>query len=573
MPDDHTLVIERCTDELGDWRVCLLSSLGSRVHAPWAMAVTARIRNQTGLDVEVMWGDDGFVVRFPDTERPPRSAAAAAGRGRGRSPRAAAAGLHVALRGTVPRDGRAGAAAARRRPGARTPLWRQRKKASDLLAVASRFGSFPALLETYRELLRDYFDMAALVDILRRIESRATAVRILDSRAPSPFAASLLFNYVANYIYDGDAPLAERRAQALSVDQAQLRELVGDAELRDLLDPEALIAVERQLQHLDATHQARTVDAVHDMLIHIGDLTFDEVVERTSLDARAVLDSLAQARRIVELPVAGQRRYVAIEDVSRYRDALGAPLPPGLPESLLEPVRDAAGDLAMRYARAHAPFTAQDLAARYGLGTAMVEGVLRRLTDAGRLVEGEFRPGGTEREWVDANVLRSLRRRSLAKLRREVEAVDADAFGRFTVAWRHRVAAQRARGAARRGGTAARRTDPCVGARTRRAAGARGRLPARHARHADGRGRNRVGRARTPRRARRTRGGMSSPTEAARLRAPVATPPPLAGRPAEVRVLRRHGASCSSHRSGAAPVTAFRRTRWTQSGRSCGRAS
>ena len=436
VPDDRVIVIERCLDELGDWRVCLLSPLGSRIHAPWAMAVTAHIRNRTGMDVEVMWGDEGFVIRFPEVDKPPDpmllvpDADEIEGlvmRQLGSTSLFAARFRETAARALL---------LPRRRPGTRTPLWQQRKRAADLLAVASRFGSFPALLETYREILRDYFDMPSLVATLRRIGSRALRVTTIDSQVPSPFAASLLFSYVANYIYDGDAPLAERRAQALSVDQAQLRELLGDAELRELLDPDALLAIERQLQHVDDKYKVRTTDALHDLLIRIGDLTIDEMQARSALpDTPSVVRELERARRAVALIVAGERRYVAVEDVARYRDALGVPLPLGIPAALLEPVRDPAGDLVLRYARSHAPFTARELAARYGLGISVAEAVLLRLTQDGRLVEGEFRPGGTEREWSDPDVLRSVRRRSLAKLRQEVEPVDTDALGRFAMSW------------------------------------------------------------------------------------------------------------------------------------------
>ncbi len=436
VPDDRTIVIERSVDDLGDWRVCLLSPLGSRIHAPWAMAATAQIRSRTGIDVEVMWGDEGFVIRFPDAETPPDPALLLPDhdeveglvlRQLGSTSLFAARFRETAARALL---------LPRRRPGRRTPLWQQRKRASDLLAVASRFGSFPALLETYREILRDHFDMPALVDTLRRLETRSIKLATFDSKAPSPFAASLLFSYVANYIYDGDAPLAERRAQALSVDQAQLRELLGDAELRELLDPDALRQIELQLQHLDEKYKVKTRDGLHDLLIRIGDLTADELQARTSLvDVRSELSALERARRLVVLPIAGERRYAAIEDVARYRDALGVPVPPGVPESLLEPVRDPAGDLALRYARSHGPFTAADFAGRYGLGAAVAEALLRRLTAEERLIEGEFRPGGTDREWVDANVLRSIRRRSLARLRHEVEPVEADALGRFAMAW------------------------------------------------------------------------------------------------------------------------------------------
>jgi ATP-dependent Lhr-like helicase len=436
VPDDRTIVIERCLDDLGDWRVCLLSPLGSRIHAPWAMAVSAQIRARTGLDVEVMWGDEGFVVRFPEVETPPDPALLLPDadeveglvlRQLGATSLFAARFRETAARALL---------LPRRRPGRRTPLWQQRKRAADLLAVAARFGSFPALLETYREILRDHFDMPALVDTLRRLESRSIKVATIDTKIPSPFASSLLFSYVANYIYDGDAPLAERRAQALSVDQRQLRELLGDAELRELLDPDALHQIEQQLQHLDDKYKVKTADGLHDLLLRIGDLSAREIEARSAMaDFAAQTATLELARRVVLLPISGEKRYVAVEDVARYRDALGVPLPPGLPESLLEPVRDPAGDLARRYARSHGPFSAGEFAVRYGLGVAVAETLLRRLTAEERLIEGEFRPGGTEREWVDADVLRSVRRRSLARLRQEVEPVDADALGRFAMAW------------------------------------------------------------------------------------------------------------------------------------------
>jgi ATP-dependent Lhr-like helicase len=436
VPDDRTLVIERCLDELGDWRVCLLSPLGSKIHAPWAMAATAQIRSRTGIDVEVMWGDEGFVVRFPEVENAPDPSLLLPDPGEveglvlrqlGATSLFAARFRETAARALL---------LPRRRPGMRTPLWQQRKRAADLLAVASRFGSFPALLETYREVLRDHFDMPALVDILRRLQGRTLRLTTIDSKAPSPFAASLLFSYVANYIYDGDAPLAERRAQALSVDQAQLRELLGDAELRELLDPEALDLVERQLQHLDPSYRVRSADSLHDLLIQIGDLTAEEIEARSAMaETRRDIELLEQARRIVALPIAGERRYVAVEDAARYRDALGTPLPMGLPESLLEPVRDPAGDLVLRFARSHGPFNAQAFADRYGLGVAVAEAMLKRLSEAGRLIEGEFRPGGSDLEWVDADVLRRLRSRSLARLRQQVEPVETDALGRFLVSW------------------------------------------------------------------------------------------------------------------------------------------
>jgi ATP-dependent Lhr-like helicase len=436
VPDDRTIVVERTRDELGDWRICLLSPLGGRVLTPWALAVVARIREQAGIDVEVMWTDDGFVVRLPETDAPVETALLLPPsdeverlvvRQLGSSALFAAKFREIAGRALL---------LPRRRAGQRAPLWQQRKRAADLLAVAARYGSFPALLETYRECLRDVFDMPALVDTLRQVEARSIHVVTVDSRHPSPFAASLLFGYVANFLYDGDAPLAERRAQALSVDHAQLRELLGEAELRDLLDVEVMAALERQLQHVDERYHARHADGVHDLLLRIGDVTDDELAARSTLEDRtSVVAHLERARRIIRVRVAGQERLAAVEDAARYRDALGTPLPQGLPETLLQPVRDPLGDLVLRYARTHGPFTADDVAARLGTGRAVIEETLARLAGVGRVVQGEFRPGGTHREWCDADVLRTLRQRSLARLRHEVEPVEQEALGRLATTW------------------------------------------------------------------------------------------------------------------------------------------
>ena len=432
VPDAATVIVERVRDELGDWRVCVLSPRGGRIHAPWAMAAAAKIREEAGVDVETLWGDDGFVVRFPDMDRPPDPRLVLP------DPEEVQALVVRQLGATALFSAKFRENAARslllpkRRPGMRAPLWQQRKRAADLLAVASRYGSFPVLLETYRECLRDFFDMPALVATLTEIRSRNIRVATVDTERPSPFAASLLFSYVASFIYDGDAPLAERRAQALAVDQAQLRELIGDAELRELLDRDSMEAVERQLQRLDAPHRAKSADGVHDMLLAIGDLTEEELLARALTDS---IHTLTAAHRIVPVRVAGDLRFIAAEDAARYRDALGVELPPGIAEAFLERVRDPLGDLALRFARTHAPFAAADLAARYGLPAAAAETALVRLTGEGRLLEGEFRPGGTHREWTDPGVLRLLRRASLAKLRHEVEPVDQPVLGRFATTW------------------------------------------------------------------------------------------------------------------------------------------
>ncbi len=436
VPDDRTLVIERVRDELGDWRLCLLSPLGGQVLAPWAMAVLARLREQLGIEVETMWADDGFVVRFPETDDPPDpqwlvpdpdELESLVLRQLGSTSLFAARFRECAGRALL---------LPRRRPGRRAPLWQQRKRAQDLLSVASRYGSFPILLETYRECLRDVFDMPALVDTLRAVQSRQVRVVTVETPTPSPFASSLLFGYVANYLYDGDAPLAERRAQALTIDQSHLQALLGSAELRELLDADALAALEAQLQCLLPDYRVRTVDGVHDLLLRIGDLSAAQLRDRTSDDVPSDAgDRLVRARRAVWMTIAGERRLVAVEDVARYRDALGLPVPAGLPEALLAPQPQALRDLVSRYARTHGPFTTDDLAARFGLGRSTAELALKALHAEGRLLEGEFRPGGRHQEWCESSVLTSVRRRSLAKLRHEVEPVDLPVLGRLLTQW------------------------------------------------------------------------------------------------------------------------------------------
>jgi ATP-dependent Lhr-like helicase len=437
VPNDKTIVVERYIDEIGTFCVCVLSPFGARVHAPWSQAVLARLNTDTDKVAEAIWSDDGIVFRMPESEEPPDPSLFLPSpeevedlivKSLGQTSLFAARFRENAARALL---------LPRRRPGERTPLWAQRKRAADLLAVAARYGSFPILLETYRECLRDVFDLPALVDILRQIAARRIRVRTVDSRKPSPFAASLLFSYVANFIYDGDAPLAERRAQALSVDPAQLRELLGEAELRELLDPEAIAETEKGLQRLDGRRPAASADALHDMLIAIGDLTLDEIRARSEPPdaAPGFVAELVRDRRAFELTVAGERRVAAAEDAGRLRDALGVVAPRGFPKALLEPVADPLGDLVSRYARTHGPFPIEAAAARFGLGIGPVRDALQRLAAMDRVLEGELLPGGRSREWCDVEVLRTIKRRSLAKLRREVEPVEQAALGRFLVEW------------------------------------------------------------------------------------------------------------------------------------------
>ena len=438
LPTDRRIVVERFRDELGDWRLVILSPFGGRVHAPWAMAIEARLRERLGAEVASIWSDDGIAIRlpdgdlegveddlFPDADGVEDLVVAAVG---GTALFAARFRENAARALLLPR----------RRPGTRTPLWQQRQRAADLLAVASRYGSFPILVETYRECLADVFDLPALRDVLAGVARRDVAVHRVETPRATPFASSLLFDYVAAYMYEGDAPLAERRAQALALDRDLLRELLGQEELRELLDPAALEETELERQALVDERKAGSVDQVADLLRRLGDLAEEEVAARTRggpAAAREWLETLAATRRAVAVRVAGEPRWIAVEDAARYRDATGAQPPPGTPAAFLGETRDALGGLLSRWARTHGPFLAAEPARRWGLPVGIVEEALSRLVEAGSLLRGEFRPGGAEREWCDPDVLRVLRRRSLARLRREVEPVEAAALARFLPAW------------------------------------------------------------------------------------------------------------------------------------------
>jgi ATP-dependent helicase Lhr and Lhr-like helicase len=436
IPSDEDILIETCRDEMGDRRVCVLTPFGSAVHAPWCMAVTARLRNEYGLEVESMWSNDGFVLRVPESDEAIRSEDLLPSPSEVKDlvlRQLGSTSLFVAKFREA--AGRA-LLLPRRRPGVRAPLWQQRKRSADLLAVASRFSSFPIILEAYRECIRDVFDLPALTAIMAGIQRGEIRVTTVESDKPSPYAASLLFSYVANYIYDGDAPLAERRAQALSIDQSQLEELLGDTDLRELLDPAALDEIEARLQSLEPDYRARHVDGVHDLLLKLGDLTEGELEARSeNAEVAATISELLNARRAVRVRIATESRYIPVEYASRYRDALGTPLPPGLADVFLERSEDPLLEIIRRYARTHGPFTTLDLARRYTLPPDTVETALRTLHGSGRLLEGEFRPGGTHREWCDPEVMQQIRRKSLARLRREIEPVEQSTFARFAARW------------------------------------------------------------------------------------------------------------------------------------------
>ncbi len=434
LPSDRTIVIERFRDEIGDWRLCVLSPYGARVHAAWGLAIGRRIREQFDLESDAIWSDDGIIVHLPDADEPPGAELVMVEPDEVQEMVVAELGAS-ALFGARFRENAARALLLpRARPGKRTPLWQQRLKAQSLLEVAKRYADFPIILETYRECLRDVLDLPGLQELLTGLHSRELSLVEVETQTASPFASSLLFDYVATYMYEGDAPNAERRAAALSLDRDLLRELLGQEELRDLIDPGALDMVEQDLQHLSQRTQADTRDALAEVLRRLGDLRDDEVRRRVlaPLDAGPMLDQLEAERRAIRLRVGREQRWVAADDAGLYRDALGAIPPGGLPEAFLADVPDALTKLVARYSRTHGPFTTADLQARYGVDPGAALAVLER---DGELVRGELRPGGSEREWCDPEVLRRLRRASLAVLRQEIEASDPRALAAFAPSW------------------------------------------------------------------------------------------------------------------------------------------
>ncbi|MEV6972852.1 ATP-dependent helicase [Kitasatospora sp. NPDC093806] len=459
LPDDRTIVVERFRDELGDWRIVVHSPFGAQVHAPWALALAARLREKHGLDPQVMHADDGIVLRLPDadlldfpSEKPVTDDAPVGADAALFDPAEIEQLVTDQVGGSALFASRfrecAGRALLlpRRSPGKRTPLWQQRRRAAQLLEVAAEYGSFPIVLEAVRECLQDVFDVPGLVELMGDLESRAVRLVEVTTPEPSPFARSLLFGYVAQFLYEGDSPLAERRAAALSLDSRLLSELLGQAELRELLDPQVLAELEAELQRLTPERRIKDAEGVADALRLLGPLAEAELTARGAEPLWAL--ELEAARRVIQVRIAGERRWAAIEDAGRLRDALGTPLPVGVPEAFTEPVKDPLGDLLARHARTHGPFTAAEAATRFGLGTAVVTGTLHRLTATGRLVQGEFRPveGHTATvEWCDAEVLRRLRRRSLAALRQEVEPVPPRALAAFLPQWQH-LAGHRLRG-------------------------------------------------------------------------------------------------------------------------------
>ncbi len=440
VPHDQQLVVERFRDELGDWRLVVHSPFGTPVHAPWALAINGRLRERYGVDAQAMATDDGIVLRIPETDQDPPGAELIAF-----EPDEIEQIVTTEVGGSALFASRFRECAARalllprRDPGRRAPLWQQRQRSAQLLEVAARYPSFPIILETIREVLQDVYDLPSLVALHQRISERRLRLVDVNTQRPSPFAQSLLFGYVAAFMYEGDSPIAERRAAALTLDQGLLAELLGRAELRELLDPEVLAEVESELQRLAEDRRVRDSEGIADLLRLLGPLSTEEVQARCTTPGQVTdwISLLVDARRVVPVLMSGHERWAVVEDVARLRDGLGVPVPPGVPAAFTEPVEDPLADLVGRYARTHGPFLASEVAQRLGLGVAVCQQTLARLAAQGRVLEGEFRPQGAGAEWCDAEVLRSLRRRSLARLRHEVEPVEPVALARFLPAWQN----------------------------------------------------------------------------------------------------------------------------------------
>ncbi len=437
LPTDRTVVVERFRDEIGDWRMVVLSPLGARVHAPWAMAARDHLRSRLGVEIDAAWSDDGIIFRFPDADEAPTAADILL------SPDRVSDLLMRNLSDTALFASRFREAAGRalllprRRPGHRTPLWLQRRRSADLLAVARRFDSFPMILETYREVLQDDFDLPYLQSLLADLRSRKLRLREVLLPHASPFASSLMQAFLAGFLYETDGPTAERKAMAITLDRRLLSQLLGEGEIGELISPDVAASVELELQRLTDDRQAQGPDGMRDLLADLGPLTSADLELRCA-DAHSALETLQAARRVIPLRVAEQPTWAVVEDAARLRDALGCQIPPGIPAVFTEPVDDPLGDVVGRYARTHAPFPASAAGSALGLPVSVVEEVLARLAREERLTKGVFRAGGPE-EWVDNEVLRRLKRRSLATLRRQVEPVDPAALSRLLVAW-HQIA-------------------------------------------------------------------------------------------------------------------------------------
>ena len=437
VPTDRNIIIERFVDEIGDWRICILGVFGTPVFAPWATVVTSRLRHTYGDEVDVSWSDDGIIFRIPEGQNPPSAEDFIP----------SIEDLDEVLVAELPKTSlfaayfRENSARAlllpRKMPGKRRALWAQRRKSADLLSASSKYSDFPMLLETFRTCFQEVFDLDSLRHVLQCVQRREISIDLIDLDKPSPFASTVLYDYIGNFVYSQDTPLAERKAQVLSIDYAALTALLGEGELRSLFEPDLIEELMVELQSLRPEDKFTDSDDILDLLRRLGERTHSELLARVISEQQLLgwLDELLKRRRILEIMVANEKMYIAIEDAALYRDSLGVALPPGLPEAFLEAAKEPMENLFARYAKYRTPFTAKQLASRYGLGIASAEKGLSNLVGRSELLEGAFLPGGTEKEYCARIVYKRLKQKALSRLRRSIEPVEPQAYARFLLDW------------------------------------------------------------------------------------------------------------------------------------------
>ncbi len=437
-PTDKKFIVERTTDELGDWQLILHSPYGWSVHAPWALAVAERIQDSYGFDAQVLAADDGIILRLPVTDADPPGAdvfffdpdqiqqivtdqLASSALFAARFRECAARAL------LLPRQN----------PTQRTPLWQQRQRASQLLEVAQKYPQFPVILETARECLQDVYQLPALIDVLTRLQNRTITVAEVQTPSPSPLAQNLLFGYVAQYLYAGDSPLAERRAAALALDPELMQQLLGQVPLAELLEPTVITQLQQQLQRTAEDYRLTGAEGVADLLRLLGPLSQEELAQRLTDPAELAthLDWLQARNRIFPFRLGDRQKYAVVEDAARLRDGLGIPLPHGIPVAFLEPDENAVVDLLLRFLATNGPFTVADVQDRLGFAPAVTQTLLARFVASGELQSGSFREGVTDTEYCATATLRQLRRRSLAALRSQLAPVETSAYARFLLDW------------------------------------------------------------------------------------------------------------------------------------------
>jgi ATP-dependent Lhr-like helicase len=424
---DREIVAELSANELGDDLCYLLSPFGTRVNSAWALAIEERVARLGGR-TRVVASDDGLTFRVPDTlEIDVEDLLQLGGDDVEDLVTVGVANSPLLLNVFRECSARSLLIGARSYRG-RTPLFQQRQRAEELLLAAKSIDNFPILVEAYREILADHFDLPHLTDLIERLRTKDLVLTVKRTKSPSPFSASMSFWYVANFIYDDSTPAKEARSAALGVDPNILKALFGSIDMRAMLSAEATEQVERELQRLDEVYLCRDEDDLDSLLRLAGDLSLDEIGDRCyeANVAKSLVDSLLRSGRASLIHINSEDRIISSSDAAVFRDAFGVSLPKDLNCSEMYDPDAALERVVRRYALCHGPFTAHQLERRYGVGEMSLLGVLSRLTDEGFLLEGEFLPGGLETEYVSASTLKRIRAVSLARNRRDTVAVSRE---------------------------------------------------------------------------------------------------------------------------------------------------